>query len=59
MKVKSGTLALIRRFSEPGGVGILKAKVPARSQREMRLVLKACFESIMERRLRTAKYLKT
>jgi DNA repair protein RecO (recombination protein O) len=54
--IRRGTLALVARFAEPQGVRVEKARLPRASRAEMRHVLSASFSAIMERKLRTLRY---
>lgn len=56
--IRSGTLSLLQKFADPPSPGPGPAKIPQVSRKELREVFLACFQSLMERGLRTAKYLR-
>jgi DNA repair protein RecO (recombination protein O) len=58
LNVRAGTLSLLGRFLDPSeGVDLLRARIPAASRSEMGKVLARVLGSIMERELRSLRYL--
>ncbi len=57
VRAKTGTLALLGKFAGAGDMDVSRVRIPAVTRAEMRAVLSACFRSLMERDLRTARFL--
>ncbi len=55
--IRAGTLSLLSRFADPAATDLFRARIPQVLRRELRRLFVACFQSLMERELRTVKFL--